>query len=46
MDTEVTKEYFIQHARFVTNIGTLVKDKVHGMENGLQVIKPLREGEM
>lgn len=46
MDIVVTKDYFIQHARFVTNIGLLVTDKVNGMENGLQVLRPLKDGEI
>lgn len=45
-DTEVDEDYFKKNARFVINIGTLVEDKVNGMENGLISIRPLRDGEI
>lgn len=45
-DTEVTKEYFINNAKFVINIGCLVENKVNGMENSLITINQYKSGEV
>ncbi|MBC7487509.1 MAG: hypothetical protein H7282_12230 [Cytophagaceae bacterium] len=45
-DTTVTKEYFIGNAKFVTTIGSLVENKVNGMDNGLQTLNQYKAGEV
>jgi len=45
-DTAVTKEYFINNAKFVTTIGNLVENKVNGMESGLQTLSQYKAGEV
>ncbi len=42
---DVTKEYFIEHAKFLTNVGQLVADKVTGIEQGLNTIQAYKNGE-
>ena len=42
---DVTKEYFIEHAKFLTNVGQLVADKVSGIEQGLNTIRTYKNGE-
>ena len=41
-DDEVNKDYFIQNAAFLITVGTLVRDKVNGIENGLFSIRSLK----
>jgi len=41
----VTKDYFIQRAKFHTTIGTLVSEKVNGLEDGLKTIRLYKENE-
>lgn len=44
---EVNKEYFIERAKFRTDIGMLVSSKVDGIENGLNTIRLYKsEGEV
>lgn len=45
-DTTVTKEYFINYAKFLTTIGGLVENKVNGMDNGLQTLSRYKAGEV
>jgi len=44
-DDDVTKDYFIERAKFLTNVGTVVSDKVYGIENGLTTIRSYKNGE-
>jgi hypothetical protein len=45
-DTAVTKEYFINNARFLTTIGSLVENNVNGMDTGLQTLGQYKDGEV
>ena len=45
-DTDVTKEYFISNAKFVTTIGSLIEGKINGMESGLQSLIKYKVGEV
>lgn len=45
-DDKVTKEYFIENARFLNTVGTLVTRHVNGMENALAEIHTLTDGEV
>ena len=41
---DVDKDYFIEHARFITDIGSQVKSKVEGIESKLNEVRILKEG--
>jgi len=45
-DDDVTKDYFIEHARFLTTVGGIVKKHVDGMEGALTDIRTLNEAEV
>jgi hypothetical protein len=42
---EITKEYFIEHARFLTTVGPLITPKVTVMESALSTIRGLNSDE-
>jgi hypothetical protein len=45
-DDKVTKDYFIEHARFLLTVGEIVTKHVNGMEGALAGIRTLNEAEV
>lgn len=46
IDTIVDAPYFIENAKFILGVGSLIKDKVDGMQNSLHTIGTYNQGEI